>query len=322
MRCAAFTALLCVTPVATGCEDVTSHLPDGPPPEVVRITWPRVTPPVNANFYAVAGSGPDDVVIVGSGGTILRWNGTELAREESGTTEDLHAVYVMSATRAAAVGKGGTVLWWDGTSWLVSAASTVSQANLYGVWASGDDLFAVGDRGVVVATGPMIGSAGYVVVPTASPDNLYTVNHNGSELLAFGTLGTVAHFNGTSFTRTSLPGYAKTIVGSERRGSRLNLVGLDGALLTYDADGTVTRREGLPAVFLHGVGSTSAATYVAGWDGVLGSIAGGAVTIYAHVPERWLYGVYAADVEDVWVVGTSSLILHGPPREIDAGVPL
>jgi len=324
MSRAAFTALLASTLVAVGCEEVTSVPPDAPSPEVVKITWPRVAPPVAANFYAVAGSGLDDVVIVGSGGTILRWNGSELVKQESGTTEDLHAVYVQSPTSAVAVGNDGIVLSWDGTSWGETPASHISQANLYGVWVSGNNVVAVGDKGVVVALGPMFGGAAWEVVPTASPDTLYTVNYNGSEVLAFGVLGTVAHWNGTSFTRSSLSGYSKTIVGSERHGSSLNLVGLDGALLTYNADGSVTTREGLPAVFLHGVGSTSAATYVAGWDGVLGSVAAsGTVTVYANVPERWLYGVYAADTDDkdnVWVVGTSGLILHGPPRPADAGV--
>lgn len=319
MRRAALTLL--ASTVALGCGDVSSLLPDGPPPEVVKITWPRVTPPVDANFYAVAGSGPSDVFLVGSGGVILHWDGASLAPQPSGTTEDLHAVVVVSPQSAIAVGNGGTVLVWDGASWTASTATMVSRANLYGVWASRDSVFAVGDHGAVVATGAMVGNNAWNVIPTASPDTLYTVNYNGSEVVAFGALGTVAHFDGTRFTRTSLQGYSKTIVGSERRGSQLLLVGLDGALLAYDANGTVSKREGLPAVFLHGVGSTSAATYVAGWDGVLGSVASnGTITVYANVPERWLYGVYAAGVDDVWVVGTSSLVLHGPPRELDAGV--
>jgi YVTN family beta-propeller protein len=57
---------------------------------------------------------------VGEYGTILYWNGTTLAKQNSTTTNNLYGVYARSATRMWAVGENGTILYSSnsGTTWV------------------------------------------------------------------------------------------------------------------------------------------------------------------------------------------------------------
>jgi hypothetical protein len=127
-----------------------------------------------------------------------------------------------------------------------------------------------------------------------------------------GTLGTVARYDGTSFRREAIPGFSKTLAGATSGSGGTYVVGLDGALFRY-ADGAFAPIAGLPAVFLRAVAAPGESVFVAGWDGVVARVRGEQVLVSTVEPRRWLHGVYAAADDDVWIVGTSGLVLHGPP---------
>lgn len=79
-----------------------------------------------------------------SGGIILRYNGTNWTREESGTAEHLYSVWISeSGLSAYAVGSSGTILHHDGSSWSGQVSGT--GADLVTIWGnSASDLYVAG----------------------------------------------------------------------------------------------------------------------------------------------------------------------------------
>ena len=96
----------------------------------------------------VAGQG---VWLAGDNGTLLYYDGRQLAAVPSGTTSDLTGIAASDDGQTVwAVGKEGTVLVFSGSAWLPLASQTT--ANLRGVWVSpnGQQAWVVGDNGTVI----------------------------------------------------------------------------------------------------------------------------------------------------------------------------
>jgi hypothetical protein len=66
---------------------------------------------------------------VGSGGTIVRWNGAAWAAETSPTGATLWAVQALTSTNVWAVGSGGTIIHRDGTGWTVVPSGVLQSLN-------------------------------------------------------------------------------------------------------------------------------------------------------------------------------------------------
>jgi hypothetical protein len=113
------------------------------------------------SLTGIAGSGPDDVWVVGASmwsvgdsGTIVHWDDTSWSTVPSGTTLDLEGVWANGADDVWAVGghatgsDSGTILHFDGTKW---SQSYHSDSTLRAVWGTApDDVWAVGDDLVVL----------------------------------------------------------------------------------------------------------------------------------------------------------------------------
>lgn len=100
-------------------------------------------------YQALAGLGPTDLVAVGSGGKIIRSDGTTITQQTSGTTRDLFAVASIGPGTAFTVGDAGTVLRLDGTSWTPVAAPTTNPLRAV-CGTSPADVFAGGDGGTML----------------------------------------------------------------------------------------------------------------------------------------------------------------------------
>ena len=75
------------------------------------------------------GTDPNNVWAVGSGGKILKWNGSAWSAQTSGTTEFLNKVWGTDANNIWAVGDNGTILkWTDGPPVTVPGAPTIGTA--------------------------------------------------------------------------------------------------------------------------------------------------------------------------------------------------
>jgi hypothetical protein len=103
---------------------------------------------------------PDDVTIVGDGGTVIHFDGRAWSKRATPTTQDLWGVWGASPDDVWAVGGDGmaaghaTLLHWDGAAWAAVALPTLQKADVFQllkVWGTGaDDVYVVGQRGVVL----------------------------------------------------------------------------------------------------------------------------------------------------------------------------
>lgn len=103
-------------------------------------------------LYKAYGHEVDDVVMVGSEGTILRYDGTTWSQDRAPTDAALFSLWGRSRSDMYAVGGfgDGTVLHYDGNAWS-KVNVQVSGGELSGVFIGGEDpVIAVGDQGYVI----------------------------------------------------------------------------------------------------------------------------------------------------------------------------
>lgn len=111
--------------------------------------WTPQTSGTQTDLLAVWAARDSNVFAVGRKGTILHWNGSFWTPQTSGTTNDLNGVWGLSPSEVFAVGNGGTILRYNGTSWSPMTSGTTTVLN--GVWGSSScNLFAVGNGGTVL----------------------------------------------------------------------------------------------------------------------------------------------------------------------------
>ena len=103
----------------------------------------------SVTFYGVWGTSQADVWAVGTGGTIVHYDGgTNWAAYDSGTRTDLYDVMGSSSGSVWAVGFGGTVLHWDGQYWTQQPSPT--PVPLRTLWVADGGVWAAGTQGVVI----------------------------------------------------------------------------------------------------------------------------------------------------------------------------
>ena len=155
----------------------------------------------SANLRGVCGSGPDNVIAVGVGGTILRYDGANWAIQpikpieyEDGTTApitaELHGCYALSPSVAFAVGADGTILHFDGSVW--DRGPTQSPASLRSVYAISEDrAFTVGIEGTILSWD----GQQWTPLFSGSVATLYDIHGTGYDnIVAVGDIGTILRF--------------------------------------------------------------------------------------------------------------------------------
>ena len=144
------------------------------------------------------------VVVVGAGGTILRYDPTtdSWGPQTSGTTNALYGVARTPPGRTfVVVGAGGTILHYDGTNWIPQTSGTTaalySVARVPGVAAN----FAVGAGGTIL----YYDGTNWSPQTSGTANDLFCVGViSGTDVYAFGGGGTILHYDGTTWTaRTS-----------------------------------------------------------------------------------------------------------------------
>ncbi|MBI2536129.1 MAG: Ig-like domain-containing protein, partial [Gemmatimonadetes bacterium] len=95
-------------------------------------------------------SSADNLVAVGDGGRIVRFNGVDWDALDGGNPNWLWGVWGSSATDVYAVGNNGTLLHSTGGAFTALPDPSSGSAHFYGVWGSGpNDVFIVGSGGVI-----------------------------------------------------------------------------------------------------------------------------------------------------------------------------
>jgi hypothetical protein len=147
----------------------------------------------SADLYGVWGSSGSDVFAVGSGGTILHYNGGTWSSMTSGTTNYIYGIWGSSGSDVFAAGSGGTILHYNGSTWSSMASGTTN--NIYGIWgSSGSDVFAVGSGGTILHYNGSAWSA-----MTSGTTNLLRDiwGSSGSDVFAVGN-GIILHYTSGS----------------------------------------------------------------------------------------------------------------------------
>lgn len=246
--------------------------------------WVSVESPTTNDLYSVETVSATNGWAVGSGGTILYWNGNTWVLVNSSTTDSLNSIAMVSETDGWIVGSNGTILYWNGNSWTEVNSPTTD--DLWSVtMVSATDGWAVGNNGVILRwdgnawttlPGPTTGQL-FSVEMVSSVDGWiagYENNH-----------GIMLRWNGNEWSSETLPPVPR----------------LFSVSMVSATDGWVV---GENAWILHWNGSS--------W-GVFHNEIVSEQGININRGPTWLNSVFAVAGDDVWAVGgfiNSSAIFH------------
>lgn len=180
--------------------------------------WSPVAVPDVDLLVWVHGTGPNDLWMVGRSGSVLHYDGAEFAVVDVGTDDDLWGVFAVSPTEiwmvGGDIGGDGPVLQvTDGTTvtdvGVADDQNPVGADSLFKIWGIGDELFALGQNGLIVRRTPdgwVRTSAG----PEASSDFVSLWGTGPDDIVAVGGRGNAqfATWDGTSWTGSRQPATA------------------------------------------------------------------------------------------------------------------
>jgi hypothetical protein len=201
-------------------------------------SWSPISFPfaVTGNLHGVWGVDASHVFIAGDGGQIFFFNGTFWSQLASSTTQPLLAIWGTGASNVFAAGGTGTIVHFNGTSWATQASATGHTFSGVG-GTSPTDVWAVGASGVTqhfngTSWSSVARQSGFLITSICSGtagSTLWAVGIGGSFLSVAGgqftlsnqsglpldgvwansasdvwasTIGTILHFNGTTWTNT------------------------------------------------------------------------------------------------------------------------
>lgn len=258
----------------------------------------------------IAGSGPDDVWIVGDSGMLRHYNGAFLSPAVSGFRGELRAAVALAPDDVWAAGPDG-VMHWNGVSWIADVKGP--GLPIVALWASGPrDVWGVTSRGSrvlrwrgvsweEVPVEPALG------VPVAPP--WLTISGSGPDAIWIGgLLGTIERWDGSAFRRVST-GTTASINDIWVAGPNdVWAVGENGTVLRDQGQGFVAfpspgkADESLQVVF----SATPQDVWVSGTAGLHryqgnGWLAGPAVRMTTR-------GIWGVRPDDLWFVGGLSAV--------------
>ncbi len=273
-------------------------------PMAAEARW-ETTYSVDNEHMDVWSNSANDTFIVGSRGSILRYNGVGWGPMGSPTDMDLHGVWGVSGSDVFAVGASGVILHYDGADWRQMNSGISERLN--SVWgSSGRDVFAVGDNGVVLH----YDGADWSQMDSGTSGGLYDVwCGSGNDVFAIGDSGVIIHYDGGGWSEmaSGVSEELRGVWGSS--GSDVYAVGRNGAALRYNGDGWSQINLGV-AMFFSGVwGGSANDVFIVGSHGAIFHYDGNA-WIQISVLYGWSYAVSGASGSDVFAVGGSDCIFH------------
>ncbi len=115
------------------------------------MNWVAQQTGVNLPFYAIDGSGPNNIFVGGAMGTILHSDGSgKWTKQSTPTTQGVGGIWVRSDQEVFAVGTKGLILHTvdGGKTWVTEDSGTQNGLNAVGGY--GDDVYAVGANGTIL----------------------------------------------------------------------------------------------------------------------------------------------------------------------------
>ena len=275
-----------------------------------------------ADLYAVWGISPSAVYAVGTGGTILKWNGTAWSTVPSGVTTTLRAVTAPrdNTSLILAGGDNGLLLAWTGSGWVrFNPAPPVFQINAVGANKFASSLYIAGSGGT------------YLVWDGNSKWNVPAGYSNSKQLTGISFMpGTDEHYlSGAAglMVRYDPAGIGFKYPGQTSNSSaNLNAVwAATQAIYMVGEGGTIVRRRAGSgqdgavgtsgtSANLRAVSGANDQTIFAVGDGGTALLGNG--TSWTKLPtitNQTLYGVYAVESSTVIAVGAAGTALRYKP---------
>ncbi|HEY6033645.1 MAG TPA: hypothetical protein VIV58_05275 [Kofleriaceae bacterium] len=110
--------------------------------------WELVDSTFEVFCTSVSGFGDDRVWAAGEHGQVVGWDGGRWALSNVGCKELLHGIHAVARDRVVVVGERGTICRGDGATWTPMESGT--ELGLYGVSGAGNELWAVGEAGLML----------------------------------------------------------------------------------------------------------------------------------------------------------------------------
>ena len=229
-------------------------------------TWKTVTSPTNSWLQSVYMSNETDGWAVGQS-TIIHWNGTFWEVVPSPAVENLYDIFMANLNEGWAVANAGQTIYWNGTTW--TAVSSPTLEFLFSIYMTdSSDVWAVGSSGTIIRWNGTAWNS--VASPTTS--SLYDVSMvTGNDGWGVGSGGTIIHYNGTSWNNVTSP----------------TTNGLRSVFMVNSTEGWAV-----------GDAGTTIRWNGTAWNSVLSPSTG------------WFFSVHMIDENDGWVVGDFGSIMH------------
>jgi hypothetical protein len=269
--------------------------------------WAPMSSPTTEELYGVWGSSGSNVFAVGTGGTILRFDGTSWITMNSGTTTWLADVWGAAANDVYAVGAAGTILHYNGSTW--SPMTSGVTGLLYRVWGSGpNDVFAVGETGTIVHWD---GSA-WTTMTSSTTQLLVGVWGTASDdVFAVGLGNTILHFDGSVWIGQTAPSTGSYYDLWGESPGNVFLVGFPGEIASYDG-GSWTSMTSPTTTWLWSVwGTSDSDLYALGGSGTMVQYNGASWSVMPNPTSSDLRGIWGTRSGDVFAVGQLGTILRG-----------
>jgi hypothetical protein len=259
----------------------------------------------DSTLYSVWQDTPSDIYAVGTGGSVLHYDGTTWTTVPAGISggQALYSVFGFGPTDIWTVGTGFTAHY-NGTAW---SAVTPPAGTYYGVWGSGStNVYAVGS-GIIQNPG-----TGWVTETNPATATLRAVwGSDSSHIWAVGDGGTIL-FNagtGTWATQTSCTANdLRSVWGSSA--TNVYAVGAGGAACHFDGTSWTTVSVGT-GLYLEAVGGSSATdVWIASPLGRMSHFNGSAWTQLPQTVGTTLLGVTSGSASSVAVVGNHGTLMN------------
>jgi hypothetical protein len=222
-----------------------------------------------------------------------------------GSADSVMALWGTGKNDVYAVGENGLVRHYDGLRWSVIATPTAK--TLLGLWGRGDDMFAVGDGGVVVR-----GTGTTIVPSTSGPNSWRRAWHTGSTFFLAGSAGTLLEGDGVTWTpHTGSAQDLSDLWGTST--SDVYVVGDGGTILHWNGSAFSPAQTSTVAVQLFGAwgivsGPTTTVFAVGAGGTILRSTGGGNWTQMTSNTNKTLQGVWGTSATNVYAVSSNGTI--------------
>jgi len=257
-------------------------------------------PPTGENLTDVWGSASNDVFAVGSGGSILHYDGEDWSVAHTDTNGQLRAVWGTGPAHVLAGGQSG-IHRYDGTAWNRQAGAPGSVEDIWGT--DEDDVFAVHRYGLYHFDGSR-----WSVLRATRLDNLWGAQRGN--VIGVGTWGWIRSDDLTSWTPAQSPTHAflRTVWGLST--NAVYAAGDHGTLLHFNGTSWQTVPTPTTNSLFSLWGTATNCIFAAGGFGTVLRYDGASWHAMTSGTRFHINGIWGSDSNCVFAVGDAGTILR------------